>query len=145
MIVVWFFFHFHLHTLTLIHGPSLYRPNIADQHKVGFFTLDRCSQTEVTEVVDLKEMTEVLQILLQVIPVSSTTRLSVLINICLHNLSSTTSVLNNHCMSYTGNYKHPFLSTISFLLHVYLYIWHQQQSSHNYTTWRPVSTYLVRE
>lgn len=68
-----FFSHFHLHTLTLIHGPSLYRPNIADQHKVGFFTLDRCSQTEVTEVVDLKEMTEVLQILLQVIPVSSTT------------------------------------------------------------------------
>lgn len=41
------------------------QPNIADQHKVGFFTLDRCSQTEVTEVVDLKEMTEVLQILLQ--------------------------------------------------------------------------------
>ncbi|XP_065929245.1 uncharacterized protein C10orf67, mitochondrial isoform X6 [Magallana gigas] len=47
------------------HEVDLFRPNIADQHKVGFFTLDRCSQTEVTEVVDLKEMTEVLQILLQ--------------------------------------------------------------------------------
>lgn len=30
------------------------------------------------------------------------------------------SVLNNHCMSY--NYKHPFLSTISVLIHVYLYM-----------------------
>lgn len=133
MIVVWFFFHFHLHTLTLIHGPSLYRPNIADQHKVGFFTLDRCSQTEVTEVVDLKEMTEVLQILLQVMPMSSTTRLSVLINICLHNLSSTTSVLTTIVCPIITNI--PFLSTISVLVHVYLYIWHQQQSSHNYTTW----------
>ncbi|XP_056007710.1 uncharacterized protein C10orf67, mitochondrial-like isoform X7 [Ostrea edulis] len=47
------------------HEVDLFRPNIADQHKVGFFTLDRCSQTEVSEVVDLKEMTEVLQILLQ--------------------------------------------------------------------------------
>ena len=43
-----------------------FRPNIADHHKVGFFTLDRCSQTDVTEVVDLKSMTEVLQVLLQV-------------------------------------------------------------------------------
>lgn len=71
-----------MYTLTLIYGPSLYRPNIADQHKVGFFTLDRCSQTEVTEVVDLKEMTEVLQILLQVMPVSSAT--SVLNTQCPH-------------------------------------------------------------
>lgn len=45
-----------------------------------------------------------------------------LVSSCLHNLSSTTSVLNNHCMSYTGNCKHPFLSTISVLVHVYLYI-----------------------
>ena len=43
------------------------RPDLADQHKVGFFSLDRPSQTDVTEIVDLKEMTEVLQILLQVI------------------------------------------------------------------------------
>ena len=42
------------------------RPDLADQHKVGFFGLDRTSQTDVTEIVDLKEMTEVLQILLQV-------------------------------------------------------------------------------
>lgn len=41
------------------------KPSLADQHKVGFFTLDRCSQTDVTEVVDLKEMTEIIQILLQ--------------------------------------------------------------------------------
>lgn len=53
-------------------------------------------------------------------PMSSKARLSVLINICLHNLSSTTNVLNNHCMSY--NYKHPFLLTISVLIQVYLYI-----------------------
>ncbi|KAJ8314138.1 hypothetical protein KUTeg_008699 [Tegillarca granosa] len=44
---------------------DLFRPSLADQHKVGFFSLDRCSQTEITEVVDLKEMTEVIQILLQ--------------------------------------------------------------------------------
>ncbi|XP_069110690.1 uncharacterized protein C10orf67, mitochondrial-like isoform X3 [Argopecten irradians] len=44
---------------------DLFRPSLADQHKVGFFTLDRCSQTDVTEVVDLKEMTEIIQILLQ--------------------------------------------------------------------------------
>ncbi|XP_052801106.1 uncharacterized protein C10orf67, mitochondrial-like [Mya arenaria] len=43
----------------------LFRPDLADQHKVGFFGLDRASQTDVTEVVDLKEMTEVLQILLR--------------------------------------------------------------------------------
>ena len=44
---------------------ELFRPSLADQHKVGFFTLDRCSQTEVTEVVELKDMTEVLQLLLK--------------------------------------------------------------------------------
>ncbi|XP_053373303.1 uncharacterized protein C10orf67, mitochondrial-like isoform X6 [Mercenaria mercenaria] len=44
---------------------QLFRPDLADQHKVGFFGLDRASQTNVTEIVDLKEMTEVLQILLQ--------------------------------------------------------------------------------
>lgn len=86
-----FFFSF-TYIKKLIHGPSLYRPNIADQHKVGFFTLDRCSQTEVTEVVDLKEMTEVLQILLQVMLVSSTT--SVLKNQCPHYPVSSTSRLN---------------------------------------------------
>lgn len=121
----------------LIHRPSLYRPNIADQHKVGFFTLDRCSQTEVTEVVDLKEMTEVLQILLQVMLVSSTT--SVLKNQCPHypvsstsrlnvlmNIVYNTTVFNNHwlqqpiCPQQLICPIHPFPSTISVL------IWHQQ-------------------
>ncbi|ESP01193.1 hypothetical protein LOTGIDRAFT_172717 [Lottia gigantea] len=41
------------------------RPSLADQQKIGFFSLDRGSQTELTEVLDLKEMTEVIQILLQ--------------------------------------------------------------------------------
>lgn len=45
---------------------SIFRPDLADQPKVGFFGLDRASQTDVTEIVDLKEMTEVIQILLQV-------------------------------------------------------------------------------
>ncbi|XP_071158879.1 uncharacterized protein C10orf67, mitochondrial-like isoform X19 [Mytilus edulis] len=44
---------------------ELFRPSLADHHKVGFFTLDRCSQTDVTEVVELKDMTEVLQLLLK--------------------------------------------------------------------------------
>ena len=43
-----------------------FRPTLADVQKIGFFSLDRSSQTDVTEIVDLKEMTEVLQILLQV-------------------------------------------------------------------------------
>ena len=47
-----------------------FRPDLADQHKVGFFGLDRGSQTNVTEIVDLKEMTEVLQILLQVLSIN---------------------------------------------------------------------------
>ncbi|XP_071102638.1 uncharacterized protein C10orf67, mitochondrial-like [Haliotis cracherodii] len=44
---------------------DLFRPALADQQKIGFFSLDRASQTDITEVVDLKEMTEVLQVLLQ--------------------------------------------------------------------------------
>ncbi|XP_025096569.1 uncharacterized protein C10orf67, mitochondrial-like isoform X2 [Pomacea canaliculata] len=44
---------------------DMFRPALADAQKIGFFSLDRASQTEVTEIVDLKEMTEVLQILLQ--------------------------------------------------------------------------------
>ncbi|GFO34239.1 golgin subfamily a member 6-like protein 22 isoform x3 [Plakobranchus ocellatus] len=44
---------------------DMFRPALADSAKIGFFSLDRASQTEVTEIVDLKEMTEVLQILLQ--------------------------------------------------------------------------------
>ncbi|XP_035827041.1 uncharacterized protein C10orf67, mitochondrial isoform X4 [Aplysia californica] len=53
-----------------IYGDSsanndMFRPALADNAKIGFFSLDSASQTEVTEIVDLKEMTEVLQILLQ--------------------------------------------------------------------------------
>merc|ERR1719239_717282 len=44
---------------------EMFRPALADSNKMGFFSLDRASQTETTEIVDLKEMTEVLQILLQ--------------------------------------------------------------------------------
>lgn len=38
-----------------------YRPSIADQVHIGYFSQDRSSQTEVSEVAQLKEMTEVLQ------------------------------------------------------------------------------------
>lgn len=56
--------HYSFFGLTVLTFSS--RPDLADQHKVGFFGLDRASQTDVTEVVDLKEMTEVLQVLLKV-------------------------------------------------------------------------------
>ncbi|XP_013416231.1 uncharacterized protein C10orf67, mitochondrial isoform X2 [Lingula anatina] len=46
-------------------GDESLRPSLAEQRKVGFFRLDRPTQTEVTEIVDLQEMTEVLQTLLQ--------------------------------------------------------------------------------
>ncbi|KAJ7346448.1 hypothetical protein OS493_040260, partial [Desmophyllum pertusum] len=36
-------------------------PSIADQVRVGYFSQDRSSQTEVSEIAQLKEMTEVLQ------------------------------------------------------------------------------------
>ncbi|CAC5387599.1 unnamed protein product [Mytilus coruscus] len=62
---------------------ELFRPSLADHHKVGFFTLDRCSQTDVTEVVELKDMTEVLQLLLKVS----------LIVFTLHSLTDVTEVV----------------------------------------------------
>nr|XP_006825568.1 PREDICTED: calponin homology domain-containing protein DDB_G0272472-like [Saccoglossus kowalevskii] len=37
-----------------------YRPSIADQQKVGFFSQDRATQTTHSEIVDLKEMTDIL-------------------------------------------------------------------------------------
>ncbi|KAK7483245.1 hypothetical protein BaRGS_00025538 [Batillaria attramentaria] len=46
-------------------SDDMFRPALADSQKIGFFSLDRNSQTEISEIVDLKEMTEVLQILLQ--------------------------------------------------------------------------------
>ncbi|KAK7011700.1 golgin subfamily A member 6-like protein 6 [Biomphalaria glabrata] len=43
---------------------DLFRPALSDQAKIGFFSLDRACQTEVTEILDLKDMTKVLQTLL---------------------------------------------------------------------------------
>ncbi|XP_064614662.1 uncharacterized protein LOC135478317 [Liolophura sinensis] len=40
---------------------QMFRPALADKHKVGFFSQDRTSQTDVTEVIDLKQMTKVLK------------------------------------------------------------------------------------
>lgn len=42
-----------------------FAPSIADQQKVGFFRQDKATQTEDSEIVELKDMTKVLQILLQ--------------------------------------------------------------------------------
>jgi len=39
---------------------------LADDQKVGFFRLDRTTQTEESEIVDLKEMTKIIQQLLEV-------------------------------------------------------------------------------
>ncbi|XP_068727950.1 uncharacterized protein C10orf67, mitochondrial-like isoform X5 [Montipora capricornis] len=38
-----------------------YRPSLADQVRVGFFSQDRSAQTNISEIAQLKEMTEVLQ------------------------------------------------------------------------------------
>lgn len=45
---------------------DFYRPSIADQVHIGYFSQDRSSQTEVSEIAQLKEMTEVLQNLVRV-------------------------------------------------------------------------------
>ncbi|PIK38477.1 hypothetical protein BSL78_24674 [Apostichopus japonicus] len=44
---------------------DVFSPSIADQQKVGFFRQDKATQTEDSEIVELKDMTKVLQILLQ--------------------------------------------------------------------------------
>ncbi|CAH1788787.1 unnamed protein product [Owenia fusiformis] len=44
---------------------DLFRPSLAEQQKIGFFGLDRATQTEVSEIIEVKELTEVLQELLQ--------------------------------------------------------------------------------
>ena len=49
----------------------LTRPTLADDLKVGFFSLDRTTQTEESEIVHLKQMTDVVQQLLQVSPTRS--------------------------------------------------------------------------
>ena len=43
-----------------------FRPALADQLKIGFFSLDRATQTEVSEIIDLQEMTNLVQQLLKV-------------------------------------------------------------------------------
>ncbi|KAH9520199.1 hypothetical protein Btru_060252 [Bulinus truncatus] len=53
-----------------IYGKSersvdMFQPTLSDQAKIGFFSLDRACQTEVTEIIDLKDMTQVLQTLLK--------------------------------------------------------------------------------
>ena len=39
----------------------LCRPSISDQQKVGFFRQDRAAQTQESEILELKQMTIVLQ------------------------------------------------------------------------------------
>ena len=39
---------------------SSYRPSIADKVRIGFFSQDRYSQTETTEILPMKEMQEVM-------------------------------------------------------------------------------------
>jgi len=43
-----------------------FRPALADEVKVGFFNLDRACQTQQTDIIQLKEMTNVLQVLIKV-------------------------------------------------------------------------------
>lgn len=42
------------------------RPSLADQIRVGCFSQDRSAQTNVSEIIQLKEVTEVLQNLVSV-------------------------------------------------------------------------------
>ncbi|XP_067941576.1 uncharacterized protein C10orf67, mitochondrial-like isoform X2 [Watersipora subatra] len=44
---------------------DLFRPALADDVKVGFFNLDRSCQTQQTDIVQLKEMTDVLHLLIK--------------------------------------------------------------------------------
>ncbi|XP_064648128.1 uncharacterized protein C10orf67, mitochondrial-like isoform X2 [Lineus longissimus] len=44
---------------------DMFRPSFADHPKIGFFSQDRNVQTENTEIVEVKELTEVVQSLLQ--------------------------------------------------------------------------------
>lgn len=43
------------------------RPSLADKQKVGFFSLDVASQTDQTEIFNIKHLTNVVQALLTVI------------------------------------------------------------------------------
>ncbi len=42
------------------------RPTLADKQKIGFFSLDRSTQTEVSEIVDVKDLTQLTLQLIQV-------------------------------------------------------------------------------
>lgn len=44
----------------------LFSPLLADAQKIGFFSLDRTTQTEVTDIIQLKELTETVEQLLEV-------------------------------------------------------------------------------
>ena len=43
-----------------------YRPSIADDQKIGFFRLDRSTQTEVSQIVEIKELSDNVHQLLEV-------------------------------------------------------------------------------
>ena len=43
-----------------------YRPSLAESQKIGFFSLDRATQTHDTEIIDMKQMTESVHELLEV-------------------------------------------------------------------------------
>lgn len=43
-----------------------FRPNVADEQKIGFFSLDRATQTEDSEILDLKQMTDIIRTLTEV-------------------------------------------------------------------------------
>lgn len=45
---------------------EFFRPTLADEQKIGFFSLDRTTQTEESEIIELKDMTNVIQQLLDV-------------------------------------------------------------------------------
>ena len=51
---------------TIFISRYFYRPALADDVKVGFFNLDRACQTEQTDIIQLKEMTDVLLALIKV-------------------------------------------------------------------------------
>lgn len=49
----------------IMSGQSLFRPLLSDDHKVGFFSSDRQVQTGETEIVEIKELTSVVDQLLE--------------------------------------------------------------------------------
>ena len=60
--------HVHTHTYnTHIQHTRTYRaPSLADQRHVGFFVTDSSSQTDQSDIVDVKRVTHVIETLVQV-------------------------------------------------------------------------------